>query len=98
MVTFFSVTLSYYGAAVWPLTVNRAPGGFDSCSDQGGDFDQKVSCLTCVFITVNGSSRSDEAHQESVRRRLLYTYSRRIENLLCLIVTNDAPIERYRKN
>jgi len=30
---------------------------------------------------VDGSPRSDEAHQEGVRRRLLYIYTRRNENL-----------------
>jgi len=46
-------------------------------------------------VTVDGSPRSDEAQQESERRRLLYIAV--VLQICChgLIVTNDAPIERY---
>jgi len=50
------------------------------------------------MITVDGSPLSDEAHQESVRRRLLYIAA---ELKICSvgpIITSFAPIKRNCKN
>jgi len=50
------------------------------------------------MITVDSSPRSDEAHQESVLRRLLYIHE---EMKICCdrpIVASDTSIEGYRKN
>jgi len=50
--------------------------------------------------TLDGSPRSDEAHQEGVRGRLLVLYIHEELKICCddPIVTSDKLIEKYRKN
>jgi len=47
---------------------------------------------------VDGSSRSDEAHQKGERRRILYMHEEMKIYCNRTIVSNDTSIERYCKN
>jgi len=63
-----------------------------------GQMRQEAFCSKAhEFIAVDGSPRSNEAHQECVQGRLLYIYEEM--KIYCdrPIVTNDTPIEMYRK-
>jgi len=51
-----------------------------------------------IIITEDGSLRSDEAHQEGVRRRLLYIHEEMKIYCNRTIVSIDTSIEMYFKN
>jgi len=59
----------------------------------------KLSSCTSGFETISlWTARSDEAHQEGVRRRLLYIHEGMKIYCYRSIVSIDASIEKYCKN